>query len=298
MVEVVGPLGDDQLIFRRMRGREALGRLFEYNVELFSDNPGLKLTDVLGQGMAVRLTRSDGQQRFFNGDVTEFHRGGSAGRYYALRRHPAPLAVVSQPRRRLPHLPGQERARHHQGNAARARARRDRGRDVRRLPHARRTACSTARPTFNFISRLMEEEGIYYYFQHAATSTRWCSPTRCPRTSSRPATRPCRSRAARARPSRIASSSSPGLVRSACCPGVLPDRLRLREAERRSAGALDAAQDHAGTGFEQFDFPGALRDTATARATRATRMEEQQAQYEPAGRPATLRGLGPATCSR
>ena len=43
--------------------------------------------------------------------------------------------------------------------------------------------------SFNFISRLMELEGIYYYFKHEMGNTRWCSGMRPITISPIPATR-------------------------------------------------------------------------------------------------------------
>ena len=51
------PLGEDVLLLRRMTGNEALGRRFEYNLDLVSEDPNIRLEDLLGQNCSVRLDR-------------------------------------------------------------------------------------------------------------------------------------------------------------------------------------------------------------------------------------------------
>ncbi|MFN8652416.1 MAG: contractile injection system protein, VgrG/Pvc8 family [Gemmatimonadales bacterium] len=66
-----------------------------------------------------------------------------------------------------------------------------------------RDYCTQYRETdFAFISRLMEEEGIYYYFNHSAGGTRWCSPT-TPTDTPRPPPAPRSSSGPRSSRSRI-----------------------------------------------------------------------------------------------
>jgi uncharacterized protein involved in type VI secretion and phage assembly len=46
--------------------------------------------------------------------------------------------------------------------------------------HPKREYCVQYRETdFAFVSRLMEHEGIFYYFEHTTTNIHSCWPTRC-----------------------------------------------------------------------------------------------------------------------
>ena len=69
-VTVDSPLGPDALVFLAMRGREALGRPFEYVVDLVADDPNITLGDLLGQTLAVHLELGDGSFRHFHGFIT------------------------------------------------------------------------------------------------------------------------------------------------------------------------------------------------------------------------------------
>lgn len=72
-IAVSSPLGEDVLLFRRMIATEQLGRLFEYQLDLYSEDPGIKFKDLLGQNMTVRLGGLQGDEtRYFNGFVSSF----------------------------------------------------------------------------------------------------------------------------------------------------------------------------------------------------------------------------------
>ncbi len=71
-VAVSSPLGEDVLLFHRMTATEALGRLFECKLELLSEDFNLRLEDILGQNMTVRLNLGEGEERFFNGFASQF----------------------------------------------------------------------------------------------------------------------------------------------------------------------------------------------------------------------------------
>jgi type VI secretion system secreted protein VgrG len=292
MVEVLGPLANDQLIFRRMRGHEALGRLFEYDVELYSDNPALKLGDVLGQGMAIRLTRTDGQQRFFHGAVTEFHRGGSAGRY---------TRYVATLRPWLWFLSRAADCRIFQDKTAP-----DIIKEVLREPglgeiedamfgsYRARTYCVQYRETaFNFISRLMEEEGIYYYFQHARDKHTLvlADSVSAHALAAGYETIPFE------RAKGAADQDREQFFAWSRSQRVLPTHFSLTDYdfEKPRADLLVrsiGSQDHAANGFEVFDFPGRYVNTRDGESYARARMEEHQAQYERAQGSGNPRGVG------
>src|SRR4029453_19039053 len=79
--EIDRPLGPD-ILFHRMRAREELGRLGEYQLELLSLKKNINLDDILGKSVTVHLALPDDSTRYFNGFVVRFAQGGSYGRYY------------------------------------------------------------------------------------------------------------------------------------------------------------------------------------------------------------------------
>ena len=71
-IVVTSPLGDDVLLFHNMNVNEQLGRLFQFDLDLLSNDPEIKLQDILAQNVTVRHQRPDGESRYFNGFVSQF----------------------------------------------------------------------------------------------------------------------------------------------------------------------------------------------------------------------------------
>src|ERR1700687_4250674 len=84
-VEIDTPLGKDVLRFRRMVGREELGRPFEYHLELLGEGTAVKFQDVIAKKMTVKLLLKGGKSRAFDGLVSRFSQVGTSGRYAIYR---------------------------------------------------------------------------------------------------------------------------------------------------------------------------------------------------------------------
>jgi type VI secretion system secreted protein VgrG len=78
-LEAATPLGED-LALLRMSGREELGRLSEFQLEFVSRRGDIKPQEILGKKLAWSLELADGDVRYFNGYVTRFVEAGEAAR--------------------------------------------------------------------------------------------------------------------------------------------------------------------------------------------------------------------------
>ena len=58
-IEIDTPLEPDMLLFHKMRAKEELSRLFEYELDLLSPNRDINLDDVLGKSVTVKLELDD-----------------------------------------------------------------------------------------------------------------------------------------------------------------------------------------------------------------------------------------------
>ncbi|HUO81027.1 MAG TPA: type VI secretion system tip protein TssI/VgrG [Steroidobacteraceae bacterium] len=164
-MEIDTKLGADVLLFRGLYGREELGRLFEYQLDLISDDAGVKFDDILGTAVTVKLALPEGGKRFFNGYVTRIAQVGTLGRYarYAATVRPWLWFLTRTADCRIfqdmtvpdiiKKVFGDEKAADFDDKLT--------GK-YHKWPY-----CVQYRETdFNFVSRLMEQEGIYYYFKH------------------------------------------------------------------------------------------------------------------------------------
>jgi type VI secretion system secreted protein VgrG len=75
-------LESHELLLSSMKATENLGSLFNYGLEILAegamDDDYVALEDVLGESMTVRVTMPGGEERFFNGIVSEFSHVGAS----------------------------------------------------------------------------------------------------------------------------------------------------------------------------------------------------------------------------
>ena len=64
-ITISGPPEDAKLIFESMTGHEELGRLFEFKLNLLSENKAVKIDDVLGKNLTVTIEFTDDRKRYF-----------------------------------------------------------------------------------------------------------------------------------------------------------------------------------------------------------------------------------------
>jgi type VI secretion system secreted protein VgrG len=163
--KVITPLDEDVLLFRRMSGSEELGRLFEFELDLLSTDPNISFDDVLGQGLTVEIERPDGETRYFNGIVSRFSYVGTEGQYSLYRATIKPwlwLLTRTNDCRVFQNMTVPDildDVFNHYGFSD--------FEDHLSRDYSEREYCIQYRESaFDFVSRLMEHEGIYYYFVH------------------------------------------------------------------------------------------------------------------------------------
>ena len=166
VMEIATPLGRDVLLFFRMHAYDELSRVSEYSIDLLSERNDINLDQILGKKVTVRLELAGGAgERFFNGYVTRFSQGARYGRYHRYHATVRPwlwfLTRTADCRifqeKTVPDIIKKVFA--------------DDGAADYMLEltgtYRQRVYCVQYRETdFNFVSRLMEEEGMYYHFRH------------------------------------------------------------------------------------------------------------------------------------
>ena len=167
--ELKTPLGTDALLFSRMTGQEALGRLFEYEIDCLAENTHLDNPhDLLGKDMTVSLVLNSGDKRHFHGLVTSIRHQGAQNNSYLYRVVLRPwlwfLTRSSHCRifqnKSVPDIL-QAVLSDYQSLGAFKLDLTDTGR------YQKRDYCVQYRESdFDFVSRLMEDEGMFYFFQH------------------------------------------------------------------------------------------------------------------------------------
>jgi type VI secretion system secreted protein VgrG len=163
-------LAEDVLLFAGMSGAEELGRLSEFTVALLSEEGDVKIADVLGKPLTVELSTSpDGDVRYFNGIVTRFRGTGWRGAYaaYEATVHPwlwlltrASNCRIFQDKTVTDIVKEVCEA---YGGVVSLSVSALSG-EYEAMPY-----CVQYRETdYDFVCRLLEEAGIYFYFTHEA----------------------------------------------------------------------------------------------------------------------------------
>ena len=167
LCQLISPLKDD-LLFARMRVSEGLSRLFEIALVAHSLRNDLDGSMLLGQSITIRVSFDDDTERFFNGFVTRMSQGAQEGRYYSYHLTLNPwlwfLTRTSDCRifqdKKVPDI--LKAVFDLEPNAAVDEKGSTLGSGYQPWKY-----CVQYRETdFNFVSRVMEQEGIYYHFTH------------------------------------------------------------------------------------------------------------------------------------
>ncbi len=159
------PLGTDKLLLQGFKGSEGISRLFHFDLNLLSEDSNIDFTKIIGQTVTITLNPAAGTPRYLCGVISRFGQGGSGQTftsYYAemvpwlwfLTRNADCQIFQSM---KVPDIISKV------------------FNDLGYKDHIDKTGgtydsldyCVQYRESsFNFVSRLMEEYGIFYYFQH------------------------------------------------------------------------------------------------------------------------------------
>lgn len=165
------PLGRDVLLLTRVSGSEAVSAPFSFALDILSENHNISFPDIIAKHITVSILLENGENRFINGIVSRFSQGrggGEAGgdpRFSYYRAEVVPWLWL---------LKRTSDSRIFQGLSAPEIIEKiftEKGFSDYKIKlqgtYDKRNYCIQYRETdFNFVSRLMEEEGIYYFFEH------------------------------------------------------------------------------------------------------------------------------------
>ncbi|MDE1183229.1 type VI secretion system tip protein TssI/VgrG [Paraburkholderia sp.] len=163
------PLAPDTLMFRSLAGSETLSSVYAFDVQMVSASAALDLNALLGKPVTLRITTLNGATRFLGGQIVRCELSGretSTSRSYIYTLTLRPW---------LWYLTRTSDCRIFQNRSVVEILREVFGKygfavEERLLTQYRRwDYCVQFQETdFAFVSRLMEHEGIYYFFRHEA----------------------------------------------------------------------------------------------------------------------------------
>ena len=160
------PLGPDKLLLKGFKGSEGMSRLFRFDLDLLSADPNIDYTQIIGKSVTIAVTQADGTPRYFNGIISRFGQAGADETFTSYHAEMVPWLWL---------LTRTADCRIFQNMTIPDIIKKiftDLGfndfTDSTKGTYASLDYCVQYRETaFNFVSRLMEEYGIFYFFQHA-----------------------------------------------------------------------------------------------------------------------------------
>ena len=164
LLAISTPLGDDELLLRTAQVHEELGRPFSIDAELISDNEDILLDDLLGKNVTIRL-ETDEESRFFNGIITEFFQKENIDRnacYGAVIKPWFWLLTLSENCRIFQEKSYPDIIKEVFDDLGFS----DFEDQLTGTYDPQEYVVQYNESDFNFVSRIMEQEGIYYYFSH------------------------------------------------------------------------------------------------------------------------------------
>lgn len=163
------PLGPDTLLLRSLSGQESISQLFRFQLELLSEDDTISYESIVGQNVSIYVETVD-SHRGFNGFISRFSQGGHDERFTYYRAEMVPwlwFLTRKADCRIFQHMAAPDIIKKVFKGLTFAQV------EFRLYKSYReRDYCVQYRETdFNFVSRLMEEEGIYYFFEHSPDGT-------------------------------------------------------------------------------------------------------------------------------
>ncbi|MBU5613040.1 type VI secretion system Vgr family protein [Geomonas azotofigens] len=171
LISIRTSLGEDALLLTELRGEEGISRSFYFELSLLSERHAIPLQTMPGSNATVSITLADGNKRYLNGIISSFTQGTSGGvdgedsrfsfyrctlvSWFWTLSKSADIRIFQN--RSTPEIVEQVFE-----NLGFSWYRFD-----LRGSYDKREYCVQYRETaFNFISRLLEEEGLFYFFRH------------------------------------------------------------------------------------------------------------------------------------
>lgn len=165
LIQISTPLGEDELLLRDLTGVEAISQPFHFRLNLLSINASIDYKKMIGQKVTMTILLDEEKKRYISGHVSTFSQGRSDERFTFYEAEVVPwlwfLSRTADCRifqnKSVPDIIKQIFS--------------DLGFNDHKFSlqgsYQPLVYCVQYRESdFNFVSRLMEQYGIFYYFEH------------------------------------------------------------------------------------------------------------------------------------
>ena len=173
LIKVFTPLGKDELLLRSFSGHEALSHPFRFTLQMHSENHDLAFDRIIGKRATISMSLPNRKTRFVSGVVSSFSQGGT----YKLTAEGKPFEFSEYKLELVPWLwllTKTSNCRIFQNlsipdiiaKVFTANGFTDFDNRLHGSYESKEYCVQYRETDFNFVSRLMEEQGIFYFFEH------------------------------------------------------------------------------------------------------------------------------------
>jgi len=294
MLEISTKAGDGTFVVQKFTGREDLGRLYEYRLELLSERGDITAESLLGTNATVALELNDSTStRYFNGYITRFSVQGSVrtpafksniGYLYLVTINPGLWFLTRAANSRIFNAMSINDIVMQQLNASSLfTVENNVG-----TTETRDFVVQYRETDFTFVSRLLEHAGVYYYFTHDNGTHKMVLLDQASKHKATPG---------------LASLTFSGSDRQGT---TLTEFVMVSEVQSgayalgdynyvtpntRIASVSSNPKGHDNAGFEMFDFPADTTTAAFSDTYAKIRAEENACAYQVAHGAGTERGI-------
>lgn len=283
MLEISTKAGNGTFVVQKFSGREDLGRLYEYRLELLSARADITPESLLGTNATVAMELHDGgSSRYFNGYITRFSVQGSVstpafkgnvGYLYLVTMNPGLWFLTRAADSRIYNALAIN-------DLVVQRIHASAPMDVENNVGATETRdflVQYRETDFTFVSRLMEHTGVYYYFTHADGSHKMVLLDQASKHTLTPGLQALTFSGE----GRSESTLSAFVVVSEVQSGAYAvGDYNYVTPNTQIASVSSAPKSHDNAGFEMFDFPADTTTAAYAQTYAQIRAEENACGYQ------------------
>lgn len=164
------PLGADKFLLKSLQGEEQMSGLFHYRLELISQDDAIDFSHIVGKKVTVTIQLPGGtDSQYVNGVVGRFSQAGKSARFttYFADIHPWLWLLTMNSghaifqNKSVPDIIQKVFSDH--GFT-------DFKNSLTKTYNPREFCVQYGETAFNFVSRLMESEGIFYFFDHSSSA--------------------------------------------------------------------------------------------------------------------------------
>lgn len=276
---------EEELVIRRAIINEKMGELTEIQVEMLSSDKTIKLEELLGKILTIHMASGEGKERKFTGTIVRVER-------LALRDGFVHLLAELRPWFWM--LQQTTNSRIFQNmtvdkiieDVFKAHGFSDFQKKLSGT-YEQREYCVQYRETdFDFVSRLMQEEGIYYFFDYAKANNKYETLVLCDGLSGHTPLNGMPDllyRAGDDYKQRLSDSVTEWATAQQIVPGVvaLGDfNFETPSAKMASVSKTILSPDHKHNKYELYDTPGHYSDANKGKPRAQVRMEAEETEYD------------------